>query len=169
MVRAQIRLLSHSERTLAAEMIAQEVECDPHFIAAKTVAVFMPLGDEPPIREAVGRWATEKRIVVPRVEGDDMRFFDFDSSDMARGSFGIDEPQMTAECPPEQIEVMIVPAVALARNGARMGRGRGYYDRYLGAANATRIYKIGTCFACQLVDELPIEPHDVVMDRVVAR
>lgn len=169
MVRAQTRLLSPSERTLAAEMIAQEVECDPHFITAKTVAVFMPLGDEPPIREAVGRWATEKRIVVPRVEGDDMRFFDFDSSDMARGSFGIDEPQMTAECPPEQIEVMIVPGVAFTAEGARMGRGRGYYDHYLGAANATRIYKIGTCFACQLVDELPTEPHDVVMDRVVAR
>ena len=156
-------------RTLAAEMIAQAVECDPHFIAAKTVAVFMPLGDEPPIREAVECWAQTKRVVVPKVEGDQMSFYDFRAEQMSSGAFGIDEPQMTAECPPEQIEVMIVPAVALARNGARMGRGRGYYDRYLGAANATRIYKIGTCFACQLVDELPTEPHDVVMDRVVAR
>ncbi len=167
MVRAQIRLLSPSERIAAAERIARQVECDSRFIASKTVAVFMPLGDEPPIREAVERWAAEKRVVVPRVEGDDMRFFDFCAEQMASGAFGIEEPQATAECPPEEIEVMIVPAVALARNGARMGRGRGYYDRYLGAPAAARIYKIGTCFACQLVGQLIVEPHDVLMDRVV--
>ena len=97
-----------------------------------------------------------------------MRFYDFRAERMASGSFGIDEPQGAELCPPEQIEVMVVPGVAFTRSGARMGRGRGYYDRYLGAAEAAHIYKIGTCFACQLVDELPTELHDVAMERVVA-
>lgn len=167
-LRAQIRSLSPSERIAAAERIARQVECDSRFIASKTVAVFMPLGDEPPIREAVERWAAEKRVVVPRIEGDDrMRFFDFCAEQMASGAFGIEEPQATAECPPEEIEVMVVPGVAFTAEGARMGRGRGYYDRYLGAPAAARIYKIGTCFACQLVEQLIVEPHDVLMDRVV--
>lgn len=168
-IRADIRSLSIEERTEAARLIATEIECDPHFRAAQTVAAFMPLGDEPPLREAVERWAESKRVVVPKVEGDQMSFYDFRATQMASGAFGIDEPQSSVLCPPEQIEVMIVPAVGFTREGTRMGRGRGYYDRYLGAAEAAHIYKIGTCFACQLVDELPTEPHDVAMDRVVAR
>lgn len=167
-IRADIRSLSVEEHIEAARLIAAEIECDPRFQAAKTVAAFMPLGDEPPLREAVERWAQTKRVVVPKIEGDEMHFCDFRAEEMASGAFGIAEPQATATCPPEQIEVMIVPAVGLTRRGARMGRGRGYYDRYLGTTNAASIYKIGTGFACQLVAELPTEPHDVVMDRVVA-
>lgn len=168
-IRAEIRSLSVEERVEAARLIASEIECDERFRAARTVAAFMPLGDEPPLREAVERWARTKRVVVPKVEGDDMRFYDFRAEQMASGAFGIAEPQASELCPAQQIEVMIVPAVGFTREGARMGRGRGYYDRYLGAAAAAHIYKIGTCFACQMVDELPTEPHDVAMDRVVAR
>ena len=168
-IRAYIRSLSVEERAEAARQIAAEIECDERFRAARTVAAFMPLGDEPPLREAVERWAQTKRVVVPKVEGDQMSFYDFRAEQMSSGAFGIDEPQCSELCTPEQIEVMVVPAVGFTRRGARMGRGRGYYDRYLGAPEATHIYKIGTCFACQLVDELPTEPHDVAMDRVVAR
>lgn len=167
-IRADIRSLSVEERAEAARLIAAAIECDPRFEAAQTIAAYMPLGDEPPLREAVERWTRSKRVVVPKIEGDDMRFYDFRAERMASGAFGIDEPQGAELCPPEQIEVMVVPGVAFTRSGARMGRGRGYYDRYLGAAEATHIYKIGTCFACQLVAELPTEPHDVAMERVVA-
>ena len=166
-IRANIRSLSADERAEAARLIVAEIESDPRFVAARTVAAFMPLGDEPPLREAVERWAAEKRVVVPRIEGNQMRFFDFCAEQMASGAFGIEEPQSTAECPPELIEVMVVPGVAFTAEGARMGRGRGYYDRYLGVPAAARIYKIGTCFACQLVEQLIVEPHDVLMDRVV--
>ncbi len=167
-IRADIRSLSAEERTAAALLIVAEIERDPRFEAAQTVAAYMPLGDEPPLREAVERWSQSKRVVVPKIEGDEMSFYDFRAEQMASGAFGIDEPQGVEMCPPELIEVMVVPGVAFTRQGARMGRGRGYYDRYLGVAEAAHIYKIGTCFACQLVAELPTEPHDVAMDRVVA-
>lgn len=164
-IRADIRQLSAEERTEAARKIVAAIECDPHFVAAQTVAAFLPLGDEPPLREAVERWAHSKRVVVPKVEGEVMNFYEFRAEDVASGSFGIDEPQATVCCPAEQIEVMVVPAVGFTRQGARMGRGRGYYDRYLAHS---AIYKIGVCFACQVVDDLPTEPHDVAMDCVVA-
>ncbi len=167
-IRAEIRSLSVEERAEAARQIAAEIESDERFRAAQTIAAFMPLGDEPPLREAVERWAQSKRVVVPKIEGDDMRFYDFRAEQMASGAFGIEEPQHAVLCSAEQIEVMVVPGVAFTRSGARMGRGRGYYDRYLGAAEAAHIYKIGTCFACQLTDELPTESYDVAMDRVVA-
>lgn len=167
-IRSNIRSLSVKERTEAARLIIDQIEHDERFRAARTIAAFMPLGDEPPLREAVERWAQTKRVVVPKVEGEVMRFYDFRSEQMESGAFGIDEPQASEICLATEIEVMIVPAVGFTRSGARMGRGRGYYDRYLGAPEAAHIYKIGTCFACQIVDALPTEPHDVAMDRVVA-
>ena len=56
--------------------------------------------------------------------------------------------------------------MAFTADGLRCGRGRGYYDQYLSLAGF-RAVKIGICFAHQLVDALPAEPHDIRMDRVV--
>ena len=56
--------------------------------------------------------------------------------------------------------------VAFTADGRRLGRGRGYYDRYLGDP-AFRGFRVGVCYAHQLVDDLPVEPHDVRMDRVI--
>ena len=56
--------------------------------------------------------------------------------------------------------------VAFTADGRRLGRGRGYYDRYLGDP-VFRGFRVGVCYAHQLVDDLPVEPHDVRMDRVI--
>ena len=61
---------------------------------------------------------------------------------------------------------MIVPGTAFTAAGARMGRGRGYYDKYL-ALPGVHAVKIGVCYAHQLVGELPAEPHDVAMDAII--
>jgi 5,10-methenyltetrahydrofolate synthetase len=58
----------------------------------------------------------------------------------------------------------LVPALGYSRKFQRLGRGAGFYDRYL---NENRILKIGVVFAEQLVDELPTEPHDVAVDAVI--
>ena len=58
----------------------------------------------------------------------------------------------------------LVPALGYSRQFQRLGRGAGFYDRYL---NENRILKIGVVFAEQLVDELPTEPHDVAVDAVI--
>jgi 5-formyltetrahydrofolate cyclo-ligase len=59
-----------------------------------------------------------------------------------------------------------VPGLAFTRKGLRLGRGGGYYDRYLAALPPTTL-KIGVCFALQLVDAMPTEPHDQRMNAVV--
>ena len=98
------------------------------FGAARTVGVFCSLPDEPDTAETLARWSAVKRIVVPRVEGDVMRFCEY--------------------------------------AGARCGRGRGYYDKYLSRPDVHAV-KVGVCFAHQLVGELPAEPHDVAMDYII--
>ena len=115
------------------------------------------------------RWrAAGKRLVLPRVEGDAMRFCDCDPAALRRGAFGIAEPEPGARtCPPGEIDLVVVPGVAFTAGGVRLGRGKGYYDRYLSQAEF-RGATVGVCYAHQLVGELPSEPHDVAVDCVVA-
>jgi 5-formyltetrahydrofolate cyclo-ligase len=68
--------------------------------------------------------------------------------------------------PPEEIDVILVPGLAFTRLGQRLGRGGGYYDRYLASLPAKTL-KIGVCFGFQIVDALPTESHDQAVAAVV--
>ena len=161
--------LTAQQRQQASERIFGHVEALPEFAAARCVALYCALPDEPPTDDALRRWSASKRIVVPRVEGDTMRFFAYDPARLVRGAFGIAEPGPDAcACDPSEIDLAIVPGVAFSPDGARLGRGRGYYDKYL-SQPGMRALRVGVCFAHQIVRTLPSEPHDVRMDRVVAR
>lgn len=92
------------------------------------------------------------------------RFTDpFEESDLENGPFGIAQPSATAE--PAAPDVLFVPVVGFATNGARLGQGGGHYDRWLAANPGTTA--IGLAWDTQLVDELPIEPHDVPLSAIV--
>ena len=132
------------------------------------MGVFCSLADEPDTSEALARWsAAGRRLAVPRVEGDVMRFYEYDPRTMRPGAFGIAEPGLEARlCEPRELDLVIVPGTAFTAAGARMGRGRGYYDKYF-AQPEVHAVKIGVCYAHQLVGELPSEPHDVAMDCVI--
>lgn len=133
--------------------------------APLVVALFAPLSDEVQIQELVKH--APCRVVLPRVEGDDMEFFDYTHNRLAEGSFGILEPQGGESCPAEKIDLMVVPGVAFTKEGERLGRGKGFYDKYL-SRTGFRAFCIGVCYAHQLLDHLPTEPHDRRMDMVIA-
>ena len=67
---------------------------------------------------------------------------------------------------PDEIDAIVVPGVAFTVKGVRMGRGKGFYDRYL-AQSGFAALKIGVCYREQLVPDIPAEPHDVAMDAVI--
>ena len=160
--------ITPSERAAASGRIFARAELSETFGRARTVGVFCSLADEPDTSEALARWsATGRRLAVPRVEGDVMRFYEYDPRTMRPGAFGIAEPGPEARlCEPRELDLVIVPGTVFTAAGARMGRGRGYYDKYL-AQPEVHAVKIGVCYAHQLVGELPSEPHDVAMDCVI--
>ena len=160
------RALDSRQRLRASAAIFSAVERLPEFRAARTVAVFAALPDEPATDEVLARWASTRRVVLPRVEGDAMRFYACRPDALVFGAFGILEPQGERPCPAGEIDLVVCPGVAFTADGRRLGRGRGYYDRYLGDP-AFRGFRVGFCYAHQLVDDLPVEPHDVRMDRVI--
>ena len=168
-MRQRNRALTFEARLEASERIFRQVERLDRFATAQVVGLYCALPDEPPTAAVIDRWlALGKRVVVPRVEGDWMRFFDYNPATQVAGSFGIEEPGAEAVlCRPEEIELMVVPGVAFTAGGDRMGRGRGYYDKYL-AQNEFKAPTVGVCYYHQLVDALPVEPHDIRLDEVIA-
>ena len=88
--------------------------------------------------------------------------------ELVPGCYGILEPTCTQGkiiCP-QEIDTIIIPAVAFDKNRYRLGYGGGYYDTYL-AQTSDSCYKIGVCFDFQLLDKLPFESHDKQVDIVV--
>lgn len=167
-MRQRNRTLGHEVREAASERIFRQVEQCEEFRCAEVVALYCALPDEPATERVIARWLQlGKRVVVPRVEGDAMRFFRYDPTTQIVGSFGIEEPGDGAVlCGPAEIDLMVVPGVAFTAQGDRMGRGRGYYDKYLSQSDF-RAYTIGVGYAHQLVDSLPVEEHDRRLDKVV--
>lgn len=163
------RSLTAEARAAASARIFGAVERLAAFRRARCVALFCALPDEPESCGAAARWAAAgRRVVVPRVEGETMRFFEYDPAQLTAGAFGIAEPSAAARCcPPAEIDLMVVPGVAFTAAGDRLGRGRGYYDKYLSQSDF-RGFKVGVCYAHQLLDALPAEPHDIRMDAVAA-
>lgn len=103
----------------------------------------------------------EEKILVPRLINDIER-------EMKPGYCSIMEPveALTEKVDVSEIDIVIVPGSVFDLNGGRMGYGGGYYDRFLAHPNCTAL-RVGLCFELQIVKDLPLEPHDQLLDILV--
>jgi 5-formyltetrahydrofolate cyclo-ligase len=167
-VRARLAVLDADEKRIRSQYICNEVKKHLAVSGSRVVALFSPLGYEPDIWPLVESLASTVSVVLPRVEGDIMNFYVYDRNSMAVGSFGINEPQNSVGVDAGEIDAVVVPGLAFSVDGARMGRGKGYYDKYLSQSDFAAL-KIGVCYREQVVESIPTEPHDVKMDTVIYR
>ena len=166
-VRRRIKELNQEYRAISAIKIFATIEQNTHFADAECIALFASMKDEVSTSYALKAWMEMgKRIVVPRVEGDIMRFYDYSPDKMQSGAFGIEEPTGEIEVPAQDIDLIIVPARAFTRRGERLGRGGGFYDKYM-SLSGFRAYKIGIAYSVQIFDSLPCDTHDIKVDEVV--
>ncbi len=99
----------------------------------------------------------------PRITDDVITFHKVDSLDMLDSKvFGICEPSQTA--PLVMPDLLVVPGLAFTKSGKRLGRGKGHYDRYL---SQYRSCTVSLAFSWALLDDLPTEPHDMLIDTVI--
>jgi 5-formyltetrahydrofolate cyclo-ligase len=155
-VRAEIAKLSPKEREALSSHIFSKLAELSEVKEASVIALFISLADEPQTANFIEQLSLQnKRVVVPRIESEEMNFYDI-SEGVSEGAFGIMEPIATTPIEPSEIDVMIVPGVAFTRQGARCGRGKGFYDKYL-AREGFRAYTIGACYPCQVVEHIPTE------------
>lgn len=99
-----------------------------------------------------------KRVYIPRVEGENMVAVPYFGGELQKGAFGIPEPEGQAYS--GEIEVTVIPLLAVNSKGFRVGYGGGFYDRYLRGKNTP---KVGMGYGFQL-EEFEEEPHDVPLD-----
>ncbi len=165
-VRAEIAKLSDEEKKSISAQIFSELENSSKVSNASVIALFISLPDEPQTSNFIKQLLSKnKRVVVPRIEGEEMNFYDI-SEGVFKGAFGIMEPIATTPINPAEMDVMIVPGVAFTRQGARLGRGKGFYDKYLSHKDF-HAYTIGVCYPCQVVENIPTEEHDKPLDLVI--
>ena len=110
-----------------------------------------------------------KEVYCPRmIPGDRLEAVRIDDiEDLRRSKFGIFEPLDNSDTvPADEIDLALVPGLAFARDGMRIGYGKGYYDRFF-SDGGEDIVKVGLCYALQVQDSLPATPDDVAMDIIV--
>lgn len=159
-------IVSESERKIAAEEVFDRLEKTAAFMLANRIMMYHSLPDELDTHNFLRKWSGKKLFYLPRVNGVDLEVLPYEESRLELGSFHIEEPSGNDLTNPEDIELVVVPAVAYDRKGIRLGRGKGFYDRFLKTTKAT---KVGVGYEFQLVDELPAEPHDVPMDIIITQ
>lgn len=165
-VRSRLREVTAGERMLRSNNITEQLLSLNELQPARVVALFVSLPDEPDTALLLKELSSRCRVVVPRIEGDKMEFYDYAERALCSGSYGILEPMQGEPVAPHDIDIMIVPGVAFTLDGLRMGRGKGFYDKYM-SREGFRALKIGICLAPQLLDRLPCEPHDIKMDIII--
>ena len=167
MVRAAKKAVSLEEKINRSQPILSQVEQLPEFQKASVVLLYWSMDDEVATHEFVNRWYQQKTLLLPCVDGNDLRLRQYTGPEcLVDGpDFGIGEPTGEEFSELDRVEMIIVPGVAFDRNNNRMGRGRGFYDRLLKSTpNAT---KVGVAFSFQIFDQIPVESFDVPMDRVL--
>lgn len=166
-IRAEKKTVSLEEKLRRSEPIMRKVESLEQFQKADTILLYWSMDDEVQTHAFVERWYKSKTILLPCVDGDDLRLRQYTGPDcmQAGEQFGIGEPTGEEFTSLDSIEMIMVPGVAFDRKNNRMGRGRGFYDRML--KSTPNAYKVGVAFNFQLFDQIPVEPFDVAMNQVI--
>ncbi|MDR3232870.1 MAG: 5-formyltetrahydrofolate cyclo-ligase [Planctomycetaceae bacterium] len=112
-------------------------------------------------------------LAVPMIQNGEIVPVRIESGDeLEAGTFGILEPKppvyrdRSRQIALDDIDVVLVPGLAFDRSGSRLGRGKGYYDRFLKKLKPSAL-KIGLAFECQIFDEIPADGSDVPLDLVI--
>lgn len=157
---------SLTEKKEKSERIWKQVEKNSHFMDAQVVLAYWSMDDEVYTHDFIRKWAGEKTILLPCVRGEELEIYYFEGDEklLPGEGYGILEPTGKMFQKPGDIDLILVPGIAFDREGNRLGRGKGYYDKIL---KATPVWKVGVCFDFQVVDSVPLEAHDVKMDEVI--
>ncbi|MFT8713463.1 MAG: 5-formyltetrahydrofolate cyclo-ligase [Leuconostoc pseudomesenteroides] len=161
-----LKTLSIHQKQMESHQLYQLLLETAAWQEAGTIAVTlsMPLElDTAPIIEAA--WSANKKTVVPKIVHHQMIFVPFDdASNLQTGQLSIREPVTDSAVPENKIDLVIVPGLAFTKNGARLGFGAGYYDRFL--ENYTG-KTVALALSRQVKNALPIESHDQRIQEVL--
>ncbi len=173
------RRQEQADKPRLSQLICQRFIELPEYRQARTVMWYLHCRSEVQTMECVAEQLGQgKRIVIPfcTEDSDGEKVLGLwrlsDLNELEAGMWGILEPPKSRWREAEQLvdvselDLIMVPGVVFDRQGGRLGNGAGYYDRLLAAARPDACL-VGVGFESQLTGTVPMEQHDIVMDKVV--
>ena len=155
--------LSRLSLAVSAQLLAHQRMQQAH-----TVMLYYSLPDEADTRTLIDTLCQQgKRVLLPVVTGEgqmELRHYS-GRSDLRPGAYGIMEPAGELFARYDEIDLAVIPGMAFDTLGHRLGRGKGYYDRFL--PRLPHCYKIGICYPFQLLPHVPTCPTDIAVDEVL--
>jgi 5-formyltetrahydrofolate cyclo-ligase len=172
-MRARLAKITTEERETAESRIARRVVELPEIVDADGILSCLSFGTEVDTRRVIERlMEAGKELYVPRAQDSDHTLHvhpwpcSLVTLPMGLRQPPAGEPELAAERIADRIDAVLVLGLAFERHrGWRLGHGGGYFDRFLSAHPG--LLPVALAFECQLVDALPLEPHDRPMGLVV--
>ena len=166
-MRERRRALTPEERTAMSEIICAKLAA---LNLHSPIAVYLASPQEIDLALFIRKMQESGvKVVAPRWNGETYELAvlkGLDEQHLRQGPMGILEPAEAEIVSPEEVEVWLVPGLAFTRSGKRIGYGGGWYDRLLAEAPKNAV-KLGIAHAFQVVDDLPNEPHDILLTGVI--
>ncbi len=152
------QMIKENKRIESDYEIVKQIRNLDVYRQAKKVFSYHPFEIEPVITELFKD--EQKTFYFPKISGDELSC---GTGRLVRGKFGIYEPVSTENI--SEFDIMLIPGIAFDVNFYRIGRGLGYFDKYL---KKVRGIKVGICYDVQIFNNVPHEEHDVRMDMIVS-
>jgi 5-formyltetrahydrofolate cyclo-ligase len=169
-IRRRLRALSAEEKARKSKTICERVTQLPEFRDAKVVMLFASMPDEVDTSLLFARaFADGKRVVAPKCLTGHRRILPIllrSGADLAPGAYGIMEPTGSQSIPVEEIDFVLVPGYGFDRAGNRLGKGAGYYDKFM-SQPGFRATRCAIAFSAQLLDQVPHDEHDLPVQILV--
>jgi 5-formyltetrahydrofolate cyclo-ligase len=170
-LREVLAAMSEAERHQKSLAACSLVATAPEFAAARVVMLFLSTPAEIDTASlALKCWQAGKTVVVPKVSWDQRRMLPVEISSLNAGLAitgpGVREPIGGKPIPVDFIDLVIVPGLGFTPTGHRIGRGMGFYDRFLAQPEFLGV-SCGLGFEQQVVEELPVLDHDVPLGMLV--
>jgi 5-formyltetrahydrofolate cyclo-ligase len=165
-VRARLREMTSEAQEIQSRRACETFLAHDSYAKAESILLYMPLRGEVDVRLIMERAISDgKSVALPRYVPETAAYNAFFVGDqpLVPGPFDILEPAMNNPAPLNRLDLIVAPGLGFDARGRRLGRGKGFYDRLLSAATGV---KCGICFEEQLLAEIPVEPHDVVLDFI---
>lgn len=170
---------AQAEKKVLSQLICHRLLALPIYQQARTVMCYLHCRSEVQTLTCVARQiGLKKQLVIPYCSKDQFGTRQLglwvlnNLNELVTGTWGILEPPKHRWQDPEKtidpkaLDLVLVPGVAFANNGARLGNGLGYYDHLLSQVREDCVL-IGVGFQCQLLDDVPMDAHDIYLDWVM--
>lgn len=171
LLQEKLAALSADERRQKSQAACSLLLRSPEFKAARTVMLYLSTPTEVDTAAIALRcWQEGKAVGVPKVSWDQRRMLPVEitslTSGLTTGKFGIREPRAGNPIPINLLDLVVVPGLGFTPQGHRIGRGMGFYDRFLAQSGFLGL-SCGLGFEEQVVDELPVLDHDIPLSMLV--